>query len=81
MRRAPGFVDTDFAPLDAERTAQQATVLEALKGGPRTTLELRALGVPSCAARVLELRRQGFDILTSRAGRFALYVLQSGGAA
>ncbi len=81
MRRAPGFVDTDFAPLDADKTAQQQTVLAALREGPRSTLQLRSLGVAHCAARVLELRRQGFDILTSRAGRFALYVLQSGGAA
>ncbi|MCK6423835.1 MAG: helix-turn-helix domain-containing protein [Burkholderiaceae bacterium] len=72
------FLDTDFAPLDSERTAQQVRVLEALKQGPRTTLELRQMGVANCAARVLELRRQGLDILTARAGRFACYVLRGG---
>ncbi len=68
----------DFTPSDAERTAQQGVVLAALQAGPVTTLELRQRGVASLASRVLELRRQGWPIVTARAGRFALYILQAG---
>lgn len=75
------FLDTDFAPLDFkpsadERTAQQLTVLEALRKGPCSTTALRNLFVAHPAGRVRELRQQGFQVLTQRAGRFALYVLR-----
>lgn len=75
------FLNTDFVPLEAEKTVQQQTVLAALRKGPCSTLTLRNLFISHPAARILELRKQGWNIITSRSGRFALYVLQSGGAA
>jgi hypothetical protein len=75
-----GFGDLDFKPSSEDIKGQQLKVWEALKAGPCSTLDLRKMGIAHCAGRVMELRRQGFDILTSRAGRFALYILQGGAA-
>jgi hypothetical protein len=75
------FLNTDFVPLESEKTAQQLAVLDALRKGPCSTLTLRNLFISHPAARVLELRKQGWNIITRRSGRFALYALQSGGAA
>ena len=48
---------------DAE--AQRARVLDALRTGPKSTIQLRReWDVMAPAARVLELRRRGFEIVT-----------------
>ena len=48
-------------------TAQVARVIAALRGGPRSTIELRRdFDVMMPAARVFQLRGMGFNILTQR---------------
>ena len=47
--------------------AQRATALDLLRVSPKTTIQLRREGdILAPAARILELRRRGFDILTQR---------------
>lgn len=65
--------------------AQRARTLEALRAGPKSTIELRGqFDILSPAPRVLELRERGFAILTNwvqhptacgRLHRVAHYVL------
>jgi len=73
--------------------AQRARVLAAMRTGPKSTIQLRRdWDVLSPAARVLELKRHGFEILTQwvheatdcgKLHRVALYVLlrETGGNA
>ena len=73
--------------------AQRARVLEAMRSGPKSTIQLRRdWDVLAPAARVLELKRHGFEILTQwvheatdcgKLHRVALYVLmrETGGRA
>lgn len=68
-----------------DAAAQRARALDAMRSGPKSTIELRRdWDILSPAARVLELRRRGFDILThwvqqatdcGQLHRVALYVL------
>ena len=70
-------------------TAQRARLLDALRRGSLTTLEARRrLEMMHPAARVMELRRLGFNIVTvwttdttpeSNAHRVARYLLRQGG--
>lgn len=73
--------------------AQRARVLEAMRSGPKSTIQLRRdWDVLAPAARVLELKRHGFETLTQwvheatdcgKLHRVALYVLmrETGGRA
>jgi len=45
---------------------QRLRVFEALTLSPKTTEELRELGIFCPARRVLELRKEGYDIRTER---------------
>ncbi|WP_374487013.1 helix-turn-helix domain-containing protein [Zoogloea sp.] len=84
-------VENRFEPGDHAKARQRAVLLAELRQGPVTTIQAReALGIMSPAARVLELRRSGLDILTVRARivdsagalhAMARYVLRDGGAA
>ena len=68
-----------------DAVAQRARALAAMRTGPKSTIELRRhWDILSPAARVLELRKRGFDILTNwvqqatdcgQLHRVALYVL------
>lgn len=70
----------DFKPSAETLTQQCLAVLVALRGGPKTTTELRVLcGALSPAARVLDLRRSGHSVVTLRKNRQALYSLHSKG--
>ena len=70
---------------DNSAAAQRARVLDAMRSGPKSTIQLRRdWDVLSPAARVLELKRRGFEILTQwvheatdcgKLHRVALYVL------
>ena len=70
---------------DNSAAAQRERVLGAMRSGPKSTLQLRRdWDVLSPAARVLELKRRGFEILTQwvheatdcgKLHRVALYVL------
>jgi hypothetical protein len=44
---------------------QRARLLELLKISPQTTYSLRAHGIAQCAARIFELRKDGYPITTS----------------
>lgn len=68
----------DFTPSAGCKATQCARLLVALKSGPITTSAARALLGPasSPAARVLDLRKDGWRIATVRAkGNQACYVL------
>lgn len=55
---------------------QQQRLLNALRHGPVTAQEARErLNVPAIAARIYELRHQGFQITTTLSGRKAVYAL------
>lgn len=61
---------TDFTPGPSICSAQCSALLAALKHHPVSTIEARdSLGISSPAARVLELRKAGWPIETSRATR------------
>jgi hypothetical protein len=76
-----------------DAAAQRKRALELLRTGPKSTLQLRRdADILSPAARVLELKRKGFNILTQwvhqptdcgKLHRVALYVLlaEAGGHA
>jgi hypothetical protein len=44
---------------------QRARLLELLKISPQTTYSLRSHGIAQCAARIFELRKDGYPITTS----------------
>ena len=67
---------THFNPSDDNKAKQRQLVMSELRKGPRSTNDLRALGVMSPAARVLEERRSGSIIDTLREGRCAVYALR-----
>lgn len=46
--------------------AQRTRILKALARRPHTSYELRKLGCYQCPARIIELRRQGYEISTER---------------
>ena len=68
-----------------DTAAQRLRALDLLRDGPKSTLQLRRDGdILAPAARILELKRHGFDILTQwvqqatdcgKLHRVALYVL------
>jgi len=76
-----------------DAAAQRLRALDLLRTGPKSTIQLRRDGdILAPAARILELKRRGFDILTQWAQqatdcgtvhRVALYVLlrETGGRA
>ena len=76
-----------------DAAAQRLRAIDLLRTGPKSTIHLRRDGdILAPAARVLELRRRGFDILTQwvqeatqcgKVHRVALYVLlrETGGQA
>lgn len=76
-----------------DAAAQRLRTIDLLRTGPKSTLQLRRDGdILAPAARILELKRRGFDILTNwvheatdcgKLHRVALYVLmrETGGQA
>lgn len=67
----------EFKPDAAVIGAQTAAILAALQNGPCTTSELRARTGAMCpAARVYDLKRAGFSVVTARRGRQACYALE-----
>ena len=68
-----------------DAAAQRLRALDLLRDGPKSTLQLRRDGdILAPAARILELKRRGFEILThwvqqatdcGKVHRVALYVL------
>lgn len=54
-----------FSPKSTATEVQERRILEALKAGPKTTCELRAIGVYQVSARIFELRKRGHNIATT----------------
>lgn len=50
--------------------AQRKRILAALRTGPKTSFELRRMGVYQHSVRVFELRRAGYSITTTRVTLF-----------
>lgn len=79
---------SQFTSKPTTTEAQHARIIEALLSGPKTSHEMRCLGVYQVGTRILELRQQGFSIRTTRVTlhdrdgyahpRCALYSLESG---
>ena len=49
-----------------DKHAQRMRILEALRLSPKTTYDLRRMGIFQAPTRVFELRAMGYPILTSR---------------
>lgn len=67
-RRAPDQTAKHTSNSDQSSTAtaaQERRIIEALRRGPQTTDQLRALGCYQVSARIFGLRRRGFGIVTS----------------
>lgn len=81
------------ARAGSSAAAQRLRAIDLLRAGPKSTIQLRRDGdILAPAARILELKRHGFDILTNwvheatdcgKLHRVALYVLtrETGGQA
>ena len=52
-------------PKSTASEAQRERIVSALQKGPKTSYDLRRIGCYQSAARVLELRRRGYDIRTT----------------
>ena len=66
---APNELQPKSKPADNSESAsaQRRRVLDALRSGPKSTIQLRRdWDILSPAARVLELKRRGSDIFTQR---------------
>ena len=72
-QKAPGVESEGFQENTSKRpdskstatAAQEKRILEALRTGPKTTDELRALGCYQVSARIFGLRKRGCNIVTS----------------
>jgi len=53
-----------FSDKSTATEAQQRRILAALRNGPKTTDDLRALGCYQTSARIWGLRAKGFNIVT-----------------
>lgn len=53
-----------FTAQSTTSEAQRQRILEALRTGPKTSYELRRIGCYQAPARIIELRRMGYDIRT-----------------
>ena len=61
---------SQFSAKSTSGAAQRQRILEALRAGPKTSFELRRLGVYQHSVRVFELRRAGYSINTVRVTLF-----------
>ena len=67
---------TTEPPHIQDRAAQRAKLMAMLRRGPVDTLQARAVGIMSPAARVFELRQIGLEIVTTTLeNRIAVYHL------
>jgi len=66
----------ELARAVQKRDSKAARILERLRQGPATTLELAAVGGIRFGARVLELRQAGHRITTEDHLDYAIYTLE-----
>jgi hypothetical protein len=55
-----------FSAKSSVTEAQHDRILDALGSGPKTSHELRCIGIYQVSTRILELRDMGFEIYTAR---------------
>lgn len=85
---------TAKADKSTATAAQERRIVEALRISPKTTSELRALGIFQTSARIWTLRAKGYNIVTAlfdgyaadgyshtRMARYTLLAEPEGGAA
>lgn len=53
-----------FISKSTSTRAQRERILQALRAGPKTSLDLRRLGIYQHSVRIFELREAGYDIKT-----------------
>lgn len=53
-----------FTPHSTASEAQRQRIMDALRTGPQTSYDLRRIGCYQAPARIIELRRMGYDIRT-----------------
>lgn len=69
-RRQPGEAEYNsgqprqYSSKSTATEAQRARILDALRTGPKTSYDLRRLGVYQQSTRIFELRKMGFEIET-----------------
>jgi len=56
--------------MSTTTAAQRLAILQRLKYGPITTLQARDMGIMHPAQRVLELKKQGYEITTEWATEY-----------
>lgn len=57
-------------PRGTSTDEQRSRLLEALRSGPKTSVQLRRLGLFKAPTRIFELRAQGYEITTERISLF-----------
>ncbi len=55
-----------FTAKSTSTEAQHDRIIDALWNGPKTSHELRCIGIYQVSTRILELREMGFNIRTAR---------------
>lgn len=68
--RVDGNQQQKFIAKSSSGAAQRQRILAALRTGPKTSFELRRMGVYQHSVRVFELRRAGYSINTTRVTLF-----------
>jgi hypothetical protein len=61
---------SQFSAKSSSGAAQRKRILAALRTGPKTSFELRRMGVYQHSVRIFELRRAGYSINTVRVTLF-----------
>lgn len=61
MKNAPCH---NNSPRSITTKAQRQRILKALRNGPKTSYDLRRIGCYQAPARIIELRRMGYEIKT-----------------
>ena len=62
--KAAKLSSSDSSSYSTATQAQRARIVEVLRRGPHTSYELRQIGCYQAPARILELRRAGYEIRT-----------------
>lgn len=66
MNNTPSHRANQEIHFSQPASVQRARLLSMLRRGPVNTLQGRAVGIMSIAARIFELKRQGHSIITTR---------------
>lgn len=61
---AKQIIQRQYSSKSTATEAQRVRILDALRISPKTTYDLRRMGCYQAPARIIELRRMGYDIET-----------------